>query len=76
MARQRLIRASEIGEYVYCQRAWWLHQVQGVAPTGRERREQGTRLHVQHGSRVQLSQILIVGSVMLGLLAIILIALQ
>jgi CRISPR/Cas system-associated exonuclease Cas4 (RecB family) len=50
-----IIRASEIGEYVYCARAWWLRRVAGVEPAGREHREQGTRLHTRHGCAVALS---------------------
>lgn len=70
MARQRMIRASEIGEYVYCRRAWWLHWIEGETPSGRARRERGTALHARHGQRVWLSQALIVGSVLLMLAAL------
>jgi CRISPR/Cas system-associated exonuclease Cas4 (RecB family) len=71
MARERLIRASEIGEYVYCHRAWWLHQVQGVEPSGRARREHGTALHAAHGRRVWASQALLVAGILLLLAALI-----
>ncbi|NJM06354.1 hypothetical protein HC891_09420 [Candidatus Gracilibacteria bacterium] len=49
------IRASEIGEYVYCARAWWLRRVAGLEPAGQERRERGTRLHARHGQRLRRS---------------------
>ncbi len=49
------IRASEVGEYVYCARAWWLRRVAGEEPEGRERREAGTALHAAHGRAVTLS---------------------
>ncbi|GEM_PF-126740 len=47
----RAIRASEIGSYLYCRRAWWyrhtgeesINQVELVA---------GTELHRQHGRKV------------------------
>ncbi len=30
------IRASEIGEYVYCRRAWWLRRARGVPAGNRQ----------------------------------------
>ncbi len=48
----RLIRASEIGEYVYCHRAWWLGRVQGVASVNVREMEAGTGAHRQHGRQV------------------------
>lgn len=76
MGRQRLIRASEIGTYVYCRRAWWLQQVVGVEPAGRARREHGTALHTRHGQQVWASHLLVVGGVALLLLAALLLALR
>lgn len=48
----RIIRASEIGEYVFCQRAWWLHQVQGVESANRELMSAGVVHHQAHGYAV------------------------
>ena len=48
----RVIRASEIGEYVYCHRAWWLHQVQGQASTNVREMADGTARHARHGRQV------------------------
>lgn len=61
MAQQRppVIRASEISEYVYCARAWWLRRVAGLEPTGRERRETGSRLHRRHARSVAGSWLLL-----------------
>jgi hypothetical protein len=42
-----VIRASEIGEYLFCRRAWWLHR-QGVEPTNRAAREAGILVHENH----------------------------
>ena len=36
--RERFISASELGEYAYCRRAWWLRAVRGA-----HSEEQGTR---------------------------------
>lgn len=76
MRRGRFIRASEIGEYVYCQRAWWLHHSVGLEPAGRERRELGTALHTKHGRQVWFSHLLLVASAVLIALAIVLFVLQ
>lgn len=76
MAHQRLIRASEIGEYVYCHRAWWLHHSLGLEPQGRELRALGTALHARHGRRVWSAQVLLVVGLALALIAIVLLVLQ
>lgn len=47
-----IIRASEIGEYVHCRRAWWLGRVQGVENRNRRWMEAGTEQHRAHGQRV------------------------
>ena len=72
MARQRLpiIRASEMGEYVYCARAWWLRRVEGLKPAGRERREYGVVLHQRHGRAVAGSRALLVLGALLALAAL------
>ena len=50
--RGKLIRASEVGEYVYCARAWWLRRA-GVEQTrGHEARATGTAWHEEHGRNV------------------------
>jgi CRISPR/Cas system-associated exonuclease Cas4 (RecB family) len=76
MKRSPLIRASEIGEYVYCQRAWWLHHSQGIEPAGRERRERGRTLHTQHGQQVWFSHLLLVAGMVFLALALIVFALR
>jgi len=75
VARQRLpiIRASEMGEYVYCARAWWLRRVAGWEPAGHERREMGTVLHQRHGRAVAGSRVLLVVA---GILVVVSLALM
>ena len=48
-----IIRASEIGEYVHCNRAWWLGHVQGVENANRAVMDAGTENHRAHGQQVQ-----------------------
>ncbi len=50
---RRVLRASEIGEYVYCHRAWWLGHVQGVENANRARLDAGIARHRAHGARVR-----------------------
>ncbi len=50
-----MIRASEVGEYVYCARAWWLRRVIGEEPAGQDRRDLGTLRHARHSRAVNLS---------------------
>jgi CRISPR/Cas system-associated exonuclease Cas4 (RecB family) len=78
MSRERLpiIRASEVGEYVYCAHAWWLRRVAGLEPAGRERRELGTALHRRHGQAVAGSRMLVTLGVALALVAALLIILS
>jgi CRISPR/Cas system-associated exonuclease Cas4 (RecB family) len=47
----RVFRASEIGEYLYCQRAWWLRRT-GVEPKNRAALEAGTAAHESHARTV------------------------
>ena len=46
-----LVRASEIGSYLYCRRAWW-YRKQGVESENQSEMATGTELHRQHGRRV------------------------
>jgi len=49
------IRASEIGEYVYCRRSWWLRRVRAVASIHVAQMQAGTRYHQQHGRALEMS---------------------
>ena len=53
--KRRIIRASEIGQYAYCARAWWLGSVMGVRPSNIQDLERGTAAHEQHGQRLALA---------------------
>ena len=58
MARStsQVIRASELGQYAYCARAWWLGRVLGYRPTNLERLAVGEAAHVRHGQEVVSSR--------------------
>lgn len=47
------IRASEIAEYTYCRRAWWLKQTRGWQKVNNHQLQKGSRYHDQHGNRVR-----------------------
>jgi hypothetical protein len=49
----RTIKASEIGEYVYCNRAWWLRRTYDIRPHNTQELQAGTRYHEQHGGQVR-----------------------
>jgi hypothetical protein len=68
----RTIRASEIGTFLYCKRAW------GYLKSGRELHNQaelaaGTRLHEQHGRRVVVAGILRLLAYLLLVMALLLV---
>ncbi len=47
----RPIRSSEIGNYLYCRRAWWYRKT-GVPSENQTELVAGTDLHRQHGRKV------------------------
>jgi len=49
------IRASEISDYVYCRRAWWLKRVRGFSSQNVRELTAGTAYHRKHGQLVQRS---------------------
>ncbi len=67
-----VIRASEIGAYLYCRRAWW-YRKQGIQSENQAEMANGTELHRQHGRRVIAAGFLQVAGYALLLAAILLI---
>ena len=48
-----VIRASELGEYAYCARSWWLRRVRGLRPRNWRALDDGTARHRAHGRTVR-----------------------
>ena len=66
-----VIRASEIGTYLYCRRAWW-YRKQGVESENQAQMATGTELHRQHGRKVIAAGFLQAAGYVLLLAAIVL----
>lgn len=47
------IRASEIAEYTYCRRAWWLKHARGWQSGNIRQFKSGSRYHNKHGDRIR-----------------------
>lgn len=50
----KVIRASEIGTYLFCKRAWW-YQLQGYSSENKAELAGGSEIHQQHGQIVASS---------------------
>jgi hypothetical protein len=50
----RTIKASEVGSFLFCERAWWYHR-QGVSSENEAEMAAGTQIHYQHGQGVMLA---------------------
>jgi hypothetical protein len=72
--RDDVIRASEIGQYAFCARAWWLGRVRGYRSTNVAAMRQGTARHRGHGRTVagyHLLQRLALALIALAVLALV-----
>ena len=47
-----IIRASELSQYAFCARAWWLGRVKGYRSTNLAAMRQGEKRHRAHGHTV------------------------
>jgi len=48
-----LIRASELAQYGFCQRAWWLATVKKTPSQNQANLSRGSQLHTQHEGQVR-----------------------
>lgn len=51
-----IISASEIGQFAYCPRAWWLARVEGCQPADQEALQEGEQFHRRHGRGVRTAR--------------------
>jgi len=68
-----VIRASDLGTYLYCHRAWMYHK-QGLESENRAEMAAGTELHRRHGRRVLAAGLLRTLSLLLFLIGLTLLA--
>lgn len=69
-----IIRSSDIGTYLYCNRAWWYGK-QGIESQNQSELAAGTELHVKHGRQVLASTLTrTVGIVLLMIALVMLVA--
>jgi len=54
--RMKVIRSSDIGNYLYCRRAWW-YRKQGFESENQAELASGTELHRAHGRKVMAAGI-------------------
>lgn len=52
-AQARYLKASEVGQYAYCARAWWLGSVLGLPSARQNDLAAGVAAHRAHGRRVR-----------------------
>ncbi len=70
-----IIRSSDIGNYLYCRRAWW-YQHQGIESLNQAELTDGAELHRQHGRKVMAAALLQMLAVLFLLTALVLLAIS
>lgn len=65
------IRSSDIGNYLYCRRAWW-YRKQGFESANQAELASGTELHRKHGRKVLAAGLLRTLALLLLLAALVL----
>jgi CRISPR/Cas system-associated exonuclease Cas4 (RecB family) len=64
-----ITRSSDIGNYLYCRRAWW-YRKQGIESDNRAELAAGTQLHQKHGRQVLASTLTRTAGLILLLVAL------
>ena len=68
-----VIRSSDIGNYLYCRRAWW-YRKQGLESENQAELAAGTLLHQRHGRQVMASNLNRMVGLILIMVALVLLA--
>jgi len=55
--RTRRVTASQVGQYAFCARAWWLGTVEKREPAHQARLDAGQVAHERHGWNVALAHL-------------------
>jgi hypothetical protein len=66
----RVIRASEINQYLFCAKAWWLGAIEGIRPSNVHELSGGSLAHARHGRTVAvagITQRIALGVLLVGL---------
>ncbi len=69
----RPVRASEIGSFLYCARAWW-YQRQGVEAENQAELTGGELFHRRHGQKVVAAGLMRLAGLFFLLVAVLLLA--
>ena len=67
----KVIRSSEIGNYLYCRRAW-MYRKQGFESENQAELASGTELHRTHGRKVMAAGLMRILGLLLLLVALVL----
>ena len=54
--RTRRVTASQVGQYAFCARAWWLATIEKREPVHQARLDAGQTAHERHGWDVTLAR--------------------
>lgn len=54
--KSRRVTASQVGQYAFCARAWWLGSVENCEPVYLDRLDDGRVAHERHGWSVALAR--------------------
>ncbi len=65
----KVVPASELAAFAFCERAWRLRYVEGIPPD-RERLQRGAAAHGEHAARVFRSRRLLAAATALALLSL------